>query len=209
MVAAIHGLILTSFCDYLSAVHGATVEAEIVAGRPRFLVSRSYPDEEFVALLERAVAATGLERDDLLHEFGAFAAEVTFARLHPELFAMAHSAAALVLTVERPIHELVRAAIPGARPPQLAISDLGDGGVMIVYDSPRRLCALLRGLVEGTARHYHETAKIDEVTCMHRGDPSCTLEVRFAPARRSVAPEGLLPAARPVRRRSRTPAARR
>ncbi len=87
-----------------------------------------------------------------------------------------------LLTVETRIHELVRATIPNARPPQLTVSGHGDDGVTIVYTSPRRLCVLLRGLVQGTARHYGEDAAIEEETCMRRGDDRCRLSVRLTPA---------------------------
>jgi glycyl-tRNA synthetase beta subunit len=75
----------------------------------------------------------------------------------------------------------VRATIPNAAPPQLHVSELEGDGVTIVYTSPRRLCILLRGLTEGTARHYGETASIEESTCMRRGDDRCTFDVRFSP----------------------------
>jgi len=56
---------------------------------------------------------------------------------------------------------------------------MGENGISIVYTSPRRLCAMLRGLVEGTARHYGETVHIEERSCMHRGDEACTFEILF------------------------------
>jgi V4R domain len=74
----------------------------------------------------------------------------------------------------------VRATIPNALPPELSVSDLDSDGVTIDYSSPRQLCVLLRGLAEGTARYYGETATIDEVTCMRRGDPSCRFEIRLS-----------------------------
>ena len=83
--------------------------------------------------------------------------------------------------METRIHELVRATIPNAGPPQLVVGELGDDGVSIVYTSPRRLCVLLRGLTEGTARHYGERAAIEEMNCMRRGDAACTFGVRFRP----------------------------
>jgi hypothetical protein len=84
-----------------------------------------------------------------------------------------------LLIVEKPIHELVRVAMPNALPPKLAVSELAYQRVAIVYSSPRRMCALLRGLVDGTARHYGEKAEIEEQSCMHRGAEACTFEVHF------------------------------
>jgi hypothetical protein len=152
---------------------------QVLASEPAYLISEAYPDDRFTALLERACEATGLDREALLCDFGIFAAENTFAGLYPALFDICSSAREFLLTVEEPIHELVRVAIPNARPPRLAVAELGVNGVSIVYSSPRRMCALLRGLVEGTARHYGEVLHLDERTCMHRGDSACTFELHF------------------------------
>jgi predicted hydrocarbon binding protein len=168
-----------SFRDYLAAVHGPAVEQVVLAGEPVYLMGEAYPDERFGALLERACNSTGLERDELLHAFGAFTAERTFARLYPALFDLSGTARTFLLTVERPIHELVRVAIPNASPPELTVSELDEHRISIVYTSPRRLCALLRGLVDGTAQHYRELAHLEERTCMHRGDRACTFVVSF------------------------------
>jgi hypothetical protein len=170
MLASVHGLIFVSFRDYLVAEHGAATEADVMAGEGRFLVSEAYLDERFTSLMERACLMTGLSTDTLLSDFGTFTAEKTFARLYPALFERTGSARSFLLTAETRIHEVVRVAIPDALPPKLEVSELGESAIAIVYRSPRRLCAMLRGLVAGTARHYGEDVEIEEQACMHRGD---------------------------------------
>ena len=81
------------------------------------------------------------------------------------------------MTVETPIHEVVREALPDARPPELAVTDLGGEGIEIVYTSPRRICAMLRGLVEGTGRVYDEELELEQLECMHHGAPACRFRV--------------------------------
>jgi hypothetical protein len=135
-----------------------------------------------LGLISRTSEATGKTPDEVVHEFGVFTGETTFTRLYPAFFAIAPSAREFLLTVETRIHELVRATIPNALPPQLRVSEFGADGVAIDYSSPRQLCVLLRGLAEGTARYYDETATIEEVACMRRGDPSCRFEIRLSPA---------------------------
>jgi predicted hydrocarbon binding protein len=174
-----HGLIFVSLRDYLVAEHGTATEEEVMATEPFYFVSEAYPDEQFAELLDRACRVTGMRREKLLHAFGVFTAEKTFARLYPALFALSSNAHEFLLGVETSIHEVVRVAMPDARPPELDVSDSANGAVAIVYTSPRRLCALLRGLVEGTARHYREKVRIEELACMDRGDDACRFEVRF------------------------------
>ena len=174
-----HGLIFASFRDFLLTEHGADVAHGVMEGEPQYTLGEAYPDEQFLALLERTRAKTGLSQDELLFEFGVFTAATTFARLYSVLFKMSPTARDFLLTVETPIHDVVRVALPDARPPELAVSDLGDGGLEIEYTSPRRICAMLRGLVEGTGRVYEEKLEVEEPACMHRGDPACRVVVRF------------------------------
>jgi hypothetical protein len=175
----VHGLIFVSFRDYLAAEHGATTEQEVMAGEPRYLVSDAYADERFTDIVERACRLTGLPPDTLLRDFGAFTAEKTFARLYPALFDLSGTARSFLLTVETRIHQVVRVAAPGALPPELVVAEIGANAISIVYTSRRKLCAMLRGLVEGTARHYGEAVQIEEHDCMHRGDKACTFQVLF------------------------------
>jgi hypothetical protein len=175
----VHGLIFASFRDYLLTEHGSEIAHEVTAGEPQYTLSEAYPDEQFLALLEHACERTGIGRDDVLFDFGVFTAATTFARLYSVLFRLSPTARAFLLTVERPIHEVVRESMPEARPPELVVTDLGADGLEIVYTSPRRICAMLRGLVEGTGRVYEETIDLAEPECMHRGAPACRFELRF------------------------------
>jgi Haem-NO-binding len=143
-----HGLIFSAFRDYLNVRHSPETAAEVMAGEPIYLLSETYPDQRLTALIERAASLAGIDHDTVSHDFGVFTAESTFARLYPALFAMSLSARSFLLTVESQIHDVVRAAIPNARPPMLAVAECGLNGVSIVYSSPRRLCSFLRGLVE-------------------------------------------------------------
>jgi hypothetical protein len=176
----VHGVIFSSFRDFLTAEHGSETAQRVFRGEPVYLLSQSYPDESLDRLVGRATEAVGVGADELVHDFGVYTGSTTFTRLYPAFFAIANSTREFLLTVETRIHELVRATIPNAAPPQLHVTELGADGVSIVYSSPRQLCVLLRGLAEGTASHYRETATIEEPTCMRRGDDRCTFELRFS-----------------------------
>jgi hypothetical protein len=181
MIAArMHGLIFTTFRDFVTTQYGPGIAKSVHEGQPVHVLTEAYADEDFLALVTRACEVTGMEASDLVREFGVFAGGTTFPRLYPAFFAVAGSARPFLLTVEDLIHELVRATIPRATPPQLRVAPLGDDGVQITYSSPRKLCDLLRGLVEGTARHYGEKVEIAETACMRDGAPACLFEVRFS-----------------------------
>ncbi|MBW3593040.1 MAG: heme NO-binding domain-containing protein [Actinobacteria bacterium] len=177
-----HGVIFASFGDYVAARLGPATARRIMADEPLYLMSEAYDDARLFELIERVAREADLPETDVVHEFGIFAAETTFARLYPAFFAVAGSARGFMLTVEERIHELVRATIPNARPPQLGVVPLGADGVRVTYTSRRQLCVLLRGLVEGTARHYGSAAAIVETECMREGASACLFDVRFTSA---------------------------
>jgi hypothetical protein len=52
----------------------------------------------------------------------------------------------------------------------------------LIYDSPRKLCPLLMGAIEGAAERYGEHTSILEQTCMRHGDSVCTIRIRFSRA---------------------------
>ena len=180
-----HGLIFASLRDYVGVVGGADA-VDRVFREEIYLSSGVYDDEHFSRLVARACEETSIEPDAFLHDFGVFTAERTFTRLYPGFFSIAGSTRDFLLAVEERIHELVRATIPNARPPRLTVSELDEDGVSIVYSSPRKLCVLLGGLAHGVALHYGQAARIEETTCMRRGDDACTFEVRFNPERQSA-----------------------
>jgi Haem-NO-binding len=175
----VHGVIFASFRDFALTRFGPDDAKEIFAGRPLHVMSEAYDDQEFTSVVRRAGEVTGVDLDELVHDFGAFAGSVTFPRLYPALFAAAGGTRPFLLTVEDRIHELVRATIPDAHPPQLLVEPLHDDGVRITYTSARRLCVLLTGLLEGTAAHYGDSVDYEQKACIHRGDDACVFEVRI------------------------------
>ena len=177
-----HGVIFASFSDFVTARFGADVARHLLEDEPVYLLSEAYEDERLFGLIGRASELVHVPAESLVRDFGVFTAQTTFTRLYPAFFEVAGAPRPFLLTIEDRIHELVRATIPNARPPQLQVSERGTNGVSISYTSARQLCVLLRGLVEGTARHYDETAVIEESTCMKRGDAACTFDVTLRPA---------------------------
>jgi hypothetical protein len=176
----VHGLIFTSFRDFVTTQYGPGIAKSVLEGHPVHLLTEAYPDEDFLVVVKKTCEQTRVGTADLVREFGVFAGETTFPRLYPAFYSVAGGARGFLLTVEALIHELVRATIPNATPPQLLVTPLDRDGVQIQYSSPRRLCVLVDGLVEGTARHYGETAEVEETACMLRGDPACIFQVRFS-----------------------------
>jgi hypothetical protein len=176
----VHGLIFETYRDYLRARYGSGLARELFADEPLYAMSEAYPDENFARLLAKTEAKLDRDEAELLRDFGAFTGELTFPRLYPAFYTVAGDTCSFLVTIEDRIHELVRATIPDAQPPQLHVEQLGNGRLTISYTSPRRLCRLLEGLVVGTARAFGETIEIEETACMQDGAPACLFEIQVA-----------------------------
>jgi Haem-NO-binding len=172
----VHGLIFASLRDYSIRRLGADGAERLWVGAS-YATDLAYGDGEFRDRLESVGRALGLPNDELQRDFGAFAARTTFAGLFPDYFAGSGDTLTFLLGVEEKIHELVRATIPGAYPPNLHVRPLGRDGVLVSYTSQRQLCHLLEGLVRGTAAHYGERVELEELQCMRSGDPGCVWSV--------------------------------
>ena len=172
----VHGLVFSAFRRF-TAVELPDAEMRIWRDAPAYSPEGAYPDEDFGALVDRAVVETGKTRREILVAFGRFTSRFVFLELRPEFYETSGTTRQFLLDVELRIHRTLNGTIRGAAPPRLQVVPFGPAGVSITYTSDRGLCELLEGLVEGTASYYGEEFEIDHPICMHRGDEACAFFV--------------------------------
>jgi Haem-NO-binding len=140
----------------------------------------SYPDENLQTLVATAARRLGQTQFDVLRWFGQQAMPLLHAR-YPGFFDAQPSLRPFLLSVNTMIHPEVLKIYPNASVPVFDFRDDPDGGLLMGYRSPRRLCALLQGLVEGGGKHFGEPIVFEHRSCMLNGDESCLCHVSFAP----------------------------
>lgn len=138
----------------------------------------NYADDSLQALVAAAAQSLGMTTFEVLRWFGHEAMPLLFMR-YPGFFSPHKSTRPFVLTVNSMIHPEVRKIYPGAECPDFEFSDAPDGSLLMGYQSPRRLCALAQGFVEGAAAHYGEIVGFEHQQCMHNGDPACLCRISF------------------------------
>jgi hypothetical protein len=139
----------------------------------------SYPDEQIQKLVGAASQTFGMTPFEVLRWFGQRAIPLLFER-YPGFFSTPSSTRPFLLSVNGIIHPEVRKIYPGADVPTFEFWDQPDGGLMMGYVSPRRLCALAQGFIEGAAIHYGETVILEHRECMHKGDKRCLCHICFS-----------------------------
>ena len=154
----------------------AWAKAMQAAGIPARVYYRvaEYPDEEALALLSALSAALQEPVQAILESLGEF--------IVPDLIRMSRywikpqwKTLDLIEHTEATIHETLRQEGSQTDPPRLRARRTGPREVAVLYDSPRRMCSLAKGIVAGLAKHYGESVTITEARCMLRGAANCEL----------------------------------
>jgi hypothetical protein len=179
-----HGLIVSKLRDYVVSNYGGETWQRITEGVGVWAegstpnLDRIYPDPMALALIDKAVQATGMPAETVLEDFGNFIAPALL-RLYPDLIKPGWRTLDIIERTEERIHTVVRSRDPDAAPPRLRTRRVGLTEVEIDYTSPRRLCWLAEGIARGLAAHYGETVEISQPECMHRGAARCLISVRL------------------------------
>ena len=175
------GVILNVLEEAITAAHGETAWPDLIdmAGVGGVYTSLgSYPDEDVVALVNAAATVLQTPPEAILRWFGRQALPLLAGR-YGGFFEGHRTARSFILTVNEIIHPEVRKLYSGAGCPHFHFSDADDGRLIIGYQSPRRMCHLAHGFVEGASAYYGETVDCEHVGCMQSGDPLCQLAVRW------------------------------
>ena len=182
-----HGLIFVTWEKYLSERFGSALLhkyrhaiGETAASAP--LASRVYDDATLLAGVEAACQLTGVSADTILREYGRyFMLNSLTSHLCAYLLTQVDSGRELLLTM-RMAHTQMRRTPDGLAPPLFGYEELprNADGLVLIYDSPRKLCPVLVGVIEGAAERYGEQVHIVEQTCMKQGAAACRFEVIFS-----------------------------
>jgi hypothetical protein len=180
-----HGVILTELKKYVKARLGDEAwdtlrEAAGLEGRI-YLPVQAYPDDEAVALVAAASRLTGLRATEILEDYGRFIVP-DLLQLYRGLLRPEWTSLDLIEHVEDTIHRAVRLHNTGATPPELVCSRPAPDRIEILYQSPRRMCSVGKGIILGIAEAFGETVEVVEDVCMLDGHPHCRIGARLVAA---------------------------
>jgi hypothetical protein len=177
----VHGIVLSELKKYSDWKFGPAMWPRLLREAhidwKIYMPIRSYPDEDANAIIEVAAQISGHSTAETLENFGEFIA--------PRLLSMYASLKKpewrtldVIEHTENVIHTVVRAREAGAQPPHLQCTRVSPTEVRMIYDSPRRMCALAKGIAKGLGRLYNERIEIREPQCMMNGAPNCEMFIK-------------------------------
>ena len=176
------GIVFNIFSDLVTDNFGletwdALIERTNPGSQAVYTSGEVYPDEELVAYVTELSAITGAAAPQLIKTFGKYMMH-KFKGMHPE-FLDGHSAKSFLESVHGVIHVEVKKLHPDSLLPTFEYESSGDDNLTMIYSSPRKLCALAEGLVEGVGQVFDESIELRHPECMHEGADRCRLELKF------------------------------
>ena len=185
-----HGIVFTEFKQFFEkgSHDGRWHELLKTAGLDRHIYTsiRHYPDEEFFDIIDAASRITKKQSQEILEEFGTFIAPDLLG-MYTMLIKPEWRTLDVIQHTEAVIHAVVRVNQVGSSPPQLNCRRVSVNEIEMIYDSPRKLCRLAKGIMRGIAAHYDERIEILEHRCMLMGDTACVLQIRQVTPKKSEA----------------------
>lgn len=176
-----HGIVFSELQKFVVSKHThagwkAVTEKAGVAHKV-FLAAGQYPDSEIAALVAAASEITGQQPAQIVEAFGEFIAP-SLLKMYGHLLKPTWKSLDVIEHTEGTVHTVVRASDKDALPPKLRTRRERPDTVILVYDSPRKMCALAIGIGRALARHFKETLSISQTSCMHNGAPFCEIVYR-------------------------------
>ena len=146
-----------------------------------FTEAGNYPDASLRRLIVEVGKRARKTPGEALQWFGRHSMPLLHT-MYPGFFDKQNSARDFVLTLNDIIHPEVRRLYPDADVPWFDFDTrCGPNELILGYQSPRKLCLLAHGFVEGAADYYGETVDVEQTQCMHRGDAKCVFRLQFRP----------------------------
>ncbi len=178
------GIIFNLFEDFVVEKLGAEAYEEILASAglqttEPFVGPGSYPDEDLFALVASAVKRMGVPTAEALRAFGRFCIP-PLARRFPRFMTPHAHPKDFLLTVDAFHSTEVNKLFDGARCPRFHYETPTPDRLVMRYESERRMCALVEGLLDGVATYYGVPIEHAQTSCMLHGDPACVFDLTFA-----------------------------
>ncbi len=143
-----------------------------------FISPETYPDSDLYAMVTFLSKKTSIPVDDLIFEFGKFMFPVFFIKF-PVFFEKIESPIEFLKTINDIIHVEVKKIFDEANPPMVKVKQIEENQILLYYNSERKLCKLLEGLLEGMASHFKTKISYTHEICMKNGADQCVYEIKF------------------------------
>ncbi len=144
-----------------------------------FVAPGTYPDSDLIEIVVKSSEKLNMPVDEFLKKFGHY----SFGKLaerHPNFLENYNHPKDFLLTIENVIHVEVRKLYHGTELPTFQYKEPNPRELIITYFSPRKLYALMEGLIDGVADHFGIATKQSHTIYEKDGNEFCDFHLVFA-----------------------------
>lgn len=176
------GIVFTVFGKMVEEKFGLKIWDQIIretnpASGGIYTASATYSDAEVFSLIGKLSEITQTPANDLVFSFGEYLFHQLAAK-YPH-FLKNLTFKKFLMSIEHVIHVEVKKLYPDAGLPTFSYETPSDSELVMIYRSPRKLCRLAEGLIQGASVHLKAPYQLTHPLCMHHGSPHCRLELKF------------------------------
>lgn len=176
------GAVFIALNDMIEEHYGIDTWEELLAEvQPEcegiYVSTEDYPDTEITHFVRAISSKTGLPSTEVTRIFG----ESLFHELNTKYPMFAENCNSLfdfLNSIENVIHTEVRKLFEQTSLPSIDCKTTHDQLLKMDYKSPRKLCYLAEGLIQGASIHFQEPVKIEHAMCMHDGNDHCEFHIK-------------------------------
>jgi len=180
-----YGMMFDFLREYVIKTHGgvatwrALLKASSQSEYKIYFPISEYPDEEIVTLTTTAATALDLPLAAVLEDFGSFVGPRLMEFYRPYVEGHDQDVFTVVQYAGGHIHDQIHKHNPDRKPPLLSgeISESDPRKMIVHYQSKRKMCSVVRGVLRGLGSKFGERLHIEETQCMHTGADKCTINV--------------------------------
>ncbi len=176
------GIVFTALNDLVEAQFGMEMwESILDQVHPEsggiYTSVEDFSDDELFAMVAALSEKTEITQTDLLQVFGRYLFSVLISR-HPVFVDNEPDYFEFLKSIDGVIHKEVNKLYTNPNLPKMDWQQDDPDLLILSYTSPRKLCYLAVGLIEGAAAYYDTEIEFDHGPCMHEGADACTFEIR-------------------------------
>ena len=177
------GIIFTTLNDMIEEQYGLGTWDKLIgktnpSSKGIYTAGGTYDDAELFAYIMELAKLKNVEPAQVLETFGIYLFPV-LSTCYPIFLPESISFKEFMKSLDKIIHAEVNNLHPDANLPTLRYEESSPNQLVVLYQSPRNLCALAIGLTKGAATLFNVPISIQQPLCMYHGADHCRLEINI------------------------------
>lgn len=141
-----------------------------------YISGKSYAGDELLAIITHLSKKLSIDIPELVRTYGQ-ALFSKLAKKYPVFLKDHINIKSFLMSVDEVIHIEVEKIFHKPNLPKFNYIDEKETDLIMLYQSPRKLCALAEGLIMRASAYFHTDVSINHSLCMHHGSDHCWLEL--------------------------------